>query len=166
MRAVLAITINLVLIALLFLYQSHAYAAILLGVSLLTWFFYFLWRRQNLVEQRVTDKIRGQNILMPIEHVMFRARESSGYSQTSGMGFIVLTDTFLYFELVLLDMIITIPLSNLVGAEFVYRLKGVSPGRKMLRIIFNNENGELDSIAINVKDMEGWRKAITNIANS
>jgi len=82
MRAVLAITINLVLIALLFLYQSHAYAAILLGVSLLTWFFYFLWRRQNLVEQRVTDKIRGQNILMPIEHVMFRARESSGYSQT------------------------------------------------------------------------------------
>jgi len=63
-------------------------------------------------------------------------------------------------------MIISIPLSNLVGAEFVYRLKGVSPGRKMLRIIFNNENGELDSIAINVKDMEGWRKAITHIANS
>lgn len=164
-KLILAIAANLLLLGLIFLYQSHMYAAIFLGVSLLVWFFYFLWRRQNLVKKRVADKIKGQEIVMPIEHVMFRARELSGYSQTRGMGFIVLTQAFLYFEFVLLDMIIEIPASKLTGAEFVYRLKGVSPVRKMLRILFNNEQGEPDSIALHVKDMERWKSAVINICS-
>ncbi len=101
---------------------------------------------------------------MPVEHIMFRAVESSGYSQTSGMGYIALTERYLYFELVLLDLVITVPTGKLCGAEFVRRLKGVSPVRKMLRIMFVNENGEDDSIAINVKDMEQWKRVISQIS--
>lgn len=95
---------------------------------------------------------------------MFRAVESSGYSQTSGMGYIALTEEYLVFELVLLDLVITVPTNKLCGAEFVRRLKGVSPIRKMLRIMFVNESGEDDSIAINVKNMEQWKSVISKIS--
>jgi len=153
-RITLALAINVLLFALTFLFMSHMYIAILIGISLLVWFFYFLWRRQQLVLERIEGKIKGQKVIMPTEHIMFRAVESSGYSQTSGMGYIALTENFLCFELILLDLVITVPTSRLQGAEFVRRLKGVSPIRKMLRIMFTNKNGEDDSIAVNVKEME------------
>ena len=108
-------------------------------------------------------KNKGQKVIMPTEHIMFRAVESSGYSQTSGMGYLALTENYLYFELILLDLVITVPTIKLQGAEFVCRLKGVSPIRKMLRIMFTNENGEDDSIAVNVKEMEHWKNAISDI---
>lgn len=161
MRLLLALSINVILLAITFLYMSHMYIGIALGVSLFFWFFWFLWRRQNLVMERVESKISGQKIIMPTEHIMFRAVESSGYSQTSGMGYIALTEEYLFFELVLLDLVITVPTNKLCGAEFVRRLKGVSPIRKMLRIMFVNENGEDDSLAINVKDMEKWKSVIS-----
>lgn len=163
MKTTLALSINALLLALTFLFMSHMYIAILVGVSLLVWFFYFLWRRQQLVMARIEGKIKGQKVIMPTEHIMFRAVESSGYSQTSGMGYIALTQDCLYFELALLDLVITVPTTKLQGAEFVRRLKGVSPIRKMLRIMFINENGDDDSIAINVKDMEHWKNTISDI---
>ncbi|WP_028865650.1 hypothetical protein [Psychromonas aquimarina] len=166
MRVILAVALNILLLALTFLFMSHMYIAILIGISLLIWFFYFLWRRQKLVMARVEEKIRGQKLIMPVEHIMFRAVESSGYSQTSGMGYIALTENYLYFELVLLDLVITVPAAKLRGAEFVRRLKGVSPLKKMLRIIFINENGEEDSIAINVKEMEHWKNAVSGICEN
>ena len=162
-RIKLALIINVLLLALTFLFVSHLYIAIFLGTSLLVWFFYFLWQRQQLMLARVERKIKGQNVIMPTEHIRFRAVESSGYSQASGMGYIAITENFLFFELVVLDLTITVPTSRIQGAEFVYRLKGVSPGKKMLRIMFVNENGEDDSIAINVKEMEHWRNTIENI---
>lgn len=163
MKLTLALTINVLLIALTFLFVSHLYIAILAGVSLFVWFFYFLWRRQQLTRKRVEKNIEGQNVIMPVEHMMFRAVESSGYSQTSGMGYMALTENSLYFELVVLDLAITVPTSMLRGAEFVRRLKGVSPVRRMLRIMFVNEEGEEDSIAVNVKEMERWKNAIMDI---
>ncbi len=163
MRLLLALSINVLLLALMFLYISHMNLAILVGISLIVWFFWFLWHRQKLVMERVEGKIKGQKIIMPTEHIMFRAVESSGYSQTSGMGYIALTEKVLYFELILLDLVITVPTDRLHGSEFVNRLKGVSPVRKMLRIMFTNESGEEDSIAINVKDMEKWKHAIADI---
>ena len=77
---------------------------------------------------------------------------------------IALTEKCLYFELILLDLVITVPVPMLKGAEFVKRLKGVSPGRKMLRIIYTNKQGEDDSIAINVKDMARWREVISEVS--
>ena len=122
MRVVLALSINALFMVLMFLYMSHMYIAILISVSLVAWFFYFLWRRQNLVQERTKEKIKGQTVLIPTEHIRFRALESSGYSQTDGMGYIALTESFLYFELALLDLAIFVPTDRLKGAEFVTRL--------------------------------------------
>lgn len=163
LRTFLALAINIFILALTFLFMSHSYVAALIGLSLLLWFFYFLWKRQNLVKERVEQKTKGQKVILPTEHIRFRAVESSGYSQADGMGYIALTEEYLYFELVLIDLVITVPTAMLKGAEFVKRLKGMSPGRKMLRIMYINQQGEDDSIAINVKDMEHWKKAILDI---
>ena len=121
-------------------------------------------RRQKIVRKLIEEKIQGQTVIMPTEHVIFRAVESSEYSQTRGMGFIALTEEFLYFELVLLKLEITVPTNKLKGAERVGQLKGVSPGRNMLLIKFTNEKGKDDSMAINVIDKDQWIKAITKVS--
>ncbi len=163
MKALLAISINLTAIALLFLFQIAMAASILIGLSLLGWFFYYLWQRQNLVQQRLNITIDGHKIIQPMEHVMFRAQASAGYSQTSGMGYLVLTDQGLYFELALLDLVICVPNNNLTSAEYVYRLKGVSPGQKMLQISYLDANGEPDAIAVTMENMDLWLEAIISV---
>lgn len=164
MKIILALSINIVLLALTFLFLNYASIAIVISVSLLVWFFYYLWKRQNQVMERIVQKISGQQIIMPAEHIVFRAVESSGYSQSSGMGYMALTEKCLYFELILLDLVITVPTPMLKGAEFVKRLKGVSPAKKMLRIMYTNQQGVDDSIAINVKDMARWREVISEVS--
>ena len=89
MKIILALSINIVLLALTFLFLNYASIAIVISVSLLVWFFYYLWKRQNQVMERVAQKIRVQKIIMPTEHIMFRVVESSEYSQSSGMGYSV-----------------------------------------------------------------------------
>lgn len=163
MKLLLALAINITLLALMFLYFANIYLGIAFGISLLGWFFYFLWKRQNLVERRVKERVKEQQIIMPVEHVMLRAIESSGYSQSSGMGYLVLTKTFLHFDFVLLELTLTVPVEDIKGADFIYRLKGVSPGRKMLQIKFVNEKREKDSIALHVKDLDTWKKTINRL---
>ncbi|MCJ8331469.1 MAG: hypothetical protein HRT89_11605 [Lentisphaeria bacterium] len=166
MRLVLALTINAMLLALTFLFMNHLTIAIVVAISLIVWFFCFLWRRQKLVEARIEEKIAGQKVIMPVEHIELRAVESSGYSQTKGMGYIALTEDYLYFELALLNLEITVPTTKLRGVEIVHRLKGVSSVRKMLLIKFTNEKDEDDSIAINVKDMDQWENTIVTICGT
>lgn len=166
MRLLLALSINIALVGLFFLYFSHALVATLLTVSLFVWFFYFLWRRQNAVLERIQKKSGGERIILPIEHIRFRAVESAGYSQADGMGYIVLTEEHLHFELILMDLVISVPTFRLRGAEFVRRLKGVSPARQMLRILYLDEKGNKDSIAINVEDMELWKNTILDIVKA
>ena len=144
--------------------MNYVYVAILIGVSVIAGFFYFMSRRKKIVRKLIEEKIQGQTVIMPTEHVIFRAVESSEYSQTRGMGFIALTEEFLYFELVLLKLEITVPTNKLKGAERVGQLKGVSPGRNMLLIKFTNEKGKDDSMAINVIDKDQWIKAITKVS--
>ncbi len=161
MVTILALAINLIFIALFFLYLTSAKViAVFMGVSLIAWFFYFLWKRQNLVEQRIKEKIVDQTIVQPLERVFFRAQESYGYPQTSGMGYMVLTEQALYFELVLLDRSLVIPRSKITDVDTVYRLLGVSPGRLMLKISFTDESGQPDAIAVTMPDMDTWARAL------
>ncbi len=72
MMTILALAINLIFIALFFLYLTSAKViAVFIGVSLIAWFFYFLWKRQNFVEQRIKEKIADQTIVKPLERVFF-----------------------------------------------------------------------------------------------
>lgn len=93
MKTFLAISINILLLGLTFLFMDYVYVAVLIGVSLIIRFFYFLSKRQNLVKNRIDQKIREEKLLLPIEHIMFRAVESSGFSLVSGMGYIALIES-------------------------------------------------------------------------
>jgi len=160
MHTLLAITINLVALLLFFIYLNFKAVGILLIVSVVVWFFVFLWRKQQEVEQNFQRRFAGKKILKLEKHAHFRAHESSGYSQVSGQGYFVLTDKILYFEMVLMKKVIEIPLSAITNVEFTYRLLGVSPARKMLRVQYVDAKGRRDSIALTLKDREGWQRAI------
>ena len=90
----------------------------------------------------------------------FRAQESHGYSQAQGMGYLVLTDDELCFDMVLLDRPLVIPNSSITGVTQTNRLLGVNPGRAMLKVEFKGSDGNPDSIAVTVKELEAWKKAI------
>jgi hypothetical protein len=93
----------------------------------------------------------------------FRAQESHGYSQAEGKGYLVLTDDELYFDMVLLSKVLSIPVASIIKVGQTNRLLGVNPGRPMLKVEFEDSNGNNDSIALNVKELEMWKKEITAV---
>ncbi len=157
----LALAINSSAIILFLIYMKHTYAGIITGVSAIIWFFVFLKKKQDELELKFQNRFFGKNIRYLDKCAVFRAQESYGYSQSQGKGYLVLTDDELYFEMVLLSKVLSISAASIIGVGQTNRLLGVNPGRPMLKVEFKDSNGKNDAIALNVKELEMWKKAIT-----
>ena len=73
----------------------------------------------------------------------------------------VLTDDELYFEMALLSKVLSIPTASIIRVGQTNRLLGVNPGRPMLKVEFEDSNGNNDSIALSVKELDMWKQVIT-----
>jgi hypothetical protein len=143
--------------------MNHTYIGIIIGVSAIVWFFVFLKKKQDKLEVNFQKRFSGKNIKYLDKCAVFRAQESHGYSQSEGKGHLVLTDDELYFEMVLLNKVLSISASSIIKVGQTNRLLGVNPGRPMLKVEFKDRNGKNDSIALSVKELEKWKRAITAI---
>ncbi len=148
--------INLALIAVFAVFLRFTIAGVLLGVSLLVWLFIFLKRRQDAAEARFAERFSDQPTRRIEKHAHFRAQLSHGYSQASGQCYLVLTDEMLHVDMTLIDRRIDIPLQDITDISEVWRLKGVSPARKMLRIDYRDHEGNADAIAFTLPERERW----------
>lgn len=83
--------------------------------------------------------------------------------QIRGNGIFILTEKELYFELYLLKIIITIPINQISKIETPRSHLGKSKLKKLLKIIYTNQNQEKDSIAWLVKQLPSWLENIQNI---
>jgi hypothetical protein len=122
-----------------------------------------LKKKQDKLELNFQKRFSGKNIRYLDKVAVFRAQESHGYSQSEGKGYLVLTDDELYFEMVLLNKVLSIPASSIIKVGQTNRLLGVNPGRPMLKVEFKDRNRKNDSIALSVKELEKWKRAITAI---
>lgn len=135
----------------------------LIGLGIVIWFFVWLKKKQDRLEDIFQKRFRGKEILIVDKAVVFRAQRSRGYSQISGKGYLVLTQSELYFHMVMIEMIIAIPITAITQVDQGARLLGTNPGRSMLLVDYRDEEGELDTIAMNVKDLSLWIQKIQQL---
>ena len=138
----------------------------IITVFIVTIFFVFLKRRQNEVEASFQKRFAGKKIRFIDKYALYIASESNGYSHFRGAGYLVLTEDELYFERQLNRKKVTIPIDSIVKAEQTRRLAGQSPGRMMLKVVFETPDGEQDAIAWRVKKLEQWIKEISMMARN
>ena len=161
----LALTINSAALIWAFIFFKYMYVGIILAVSAIIWFFVFLKKRQDEQEVNFRKRFSGKNIRYLDKHAVFKAQESHGYSQTQGMGYLVLTDDELYFEMGLLKKVLSISAASITKVGQTKRLRGVGTLRAMLKVEFEDHNGINDAIALYVKELESWKKAIQEVMN-
>jgi hypothetical protein len=139
------------------------WSLITIAVICIVIFFIFLKKKQDELKESFQKRFTGQKILYMDKYARIIAQESRGFSQTSGMGYLVLTSQELYFKLQLMHMEISIPISSLLSVGETRRMGGKNPLRTMLKVDFNTIDGKEDAIALIVKDLPRWKVEISNI---
>ena len=130
-------------------------------VGIVVIFFVFLKRKQDEVEASFQKRFSGKKIQFMDKYALYVARQSDGYSHFRGNGYLVLTEDELYFERQLDRKIIIIPIGAIVRVERTRRLGGQSPGKMMLKVVFEKQDGEQDAIAWKVKKLDQWIEEIS-----
>ena len=135
-------------------------------VGIVVVLFALLKRRQDAVKASIQKRFSGKNIQAMDKYALYVARQSGGYSHLRGTGYLVLTEDELYFERVLGREAIVIPIDSIVKVESTKRLGGQSPGRMMLKVVFETQDGEQDAIAWKVKELEQWIGEISTVVRN
>ena len=157
----LALFINGAAVIWVLIFLEYTYLGIVIGVSALVWFFVFLKKKQDALEENFQKKYADKKIRYLDKKAVLKAQESNGYSQTQGMGYLVLTDDTLDFEMSLFNKAVSISVGAIVAVEPVKRLLGVSTVTPMLKVQFKDHHGNMDAIALSVNALDTWKNEIT-----
>jgi len=162
----LALTINIVALTWAFIFMKFSNLGIALAVCAIVWFFVYLKKRQDLLEANFQEKYSGKNIRYLDKHAVLKAQKSRGYSQIQGMGYLVLTDHELVFDMQLLDNSITISTDSIKRVGKTKRLLGVGHVLWMLLIEYTEPGGDEDALALRVKELETWQDQIRAVMSA
>lgn len=146
-----------------FLAATYLYVGIVTGTIAVVWFFVSLKRKQDAVEQNFQRLFGHKDVLRLEKHATFKGQRSHGFSQAQGGGYLVLTNDELYFEMGLLDKVLSIPAGNITGVDQGTRMLGVGTVRPMLKVEFTDDQGEMDEIVLMVKELSEWKQAIARV---
>jgi hypothetical protein len=87
--------------------------------------------------------------------------ESAGPWQVRGNGTLVLTDEELMFAQWVPNRLLRIKRRSIVEVKTTRSHLGKTVGRQLLKVVWTAELGEQDSIALWVKDLDGWLEALS-----
>jgi len=139
--------------------------AIALSVAGLIAAFIWLARIQATRKKELLNKFEGKNILKIASNANFFGQQSMGYSQIRGNGVLLLTADELYFEMLIPKRSFSIRISSILSIETPRSFLGKSKGRKLLKVVFKDENQKEDSMAWMVVDLAGWQEKLESILN-
>jgi hypothetical protein len=101
------------------------------------------------------------------DRIIYFSREVNFFGQKSedglnirGSGSLLLTPDQLHFKKWLPDQDLIIPLEDIINVERVDSFMGKSKNKTLLKIDFNNENGEIDSAAWLLDNMHNWENVL------
>ena len=86
--------------------------------------------------------------------------ESAGPWQVRGNGSLALTEEELLFAQWVPNRTVRIPRSSILEVTTARSRLGKTMGRKLLKVVWTDERGERDSIALWVEDLDGWLLAL------
>lgn len=90
----------------------------------------------------------------------FFGQESRGVTQMRGNGTLILTDTELIFEQWMTNNVFRISLRTIQGIENPTSFLGKSRFAPLLKVVYTNDQGVNDSMAWQVRDLNGWMQQI------
>ncbi len=106
------------------------------------------------------------------DRIIYFSREVNFFGQKSedglnirGSGSLLLTPDQLHFKKWLPDQDLIIPLEDIINVERVDSFMGKSKNKTLLKIDFNNENGEIDSAAWLLDNMHNWENVLKDYIN-
>jgi len=86
--------------------------------------------------------------------------ESAGKAQVRGNGNLALTADELIFAQWIPNRVTRIPRPSILEVTTTRSHLGKTMGRKLLKVAWTNERAETDSIALWVRDLDGWLAAL------
>ena len=141
-------------------------ALVLIGILIFVFMIVILSVARKLQAKRTTEalkKFAGKKVLGVKSNANFFGQESLGYAQLRGNGVLVITEDELYFEMWYPKKEFHIPLSSILSIETPKSYLGRTRFHPLLKVIFQNERGEKDSMACLVKNVHGCKEKLEEI---
>lgn len=111
----------------------------------------------------VVSQFKGKTIHGVTSSANFFGQQSKGAAQARGNGVLVLVDDELYFQMWAPKRELRIPFTALRGVEQVKSFLGKTKFVPLLKVDFENDQGEADAAAWLVKDLPQWKSGLEKI---
>lgn len=113
------------------------------------------------LSRRARKHLQGLDVLREEEGANSLGIESAGKTQVRGNGNLALTADELIFAQWVPNRVTRIPRTSILEVRTAKSHLGKWVGRTLLKVAWTNERGEPDSIALVVRDLDGWLAALT-----
>lgn len=115
--------------------------------------------------KEILDKFQGKNIVISSNNANFFGQQSHKSLQMRGNGVLLLTHYDLFFEMWVPKKVLQIPTSSILKVEITKSFLHKSVFRKLLKVSFQNENGEDDAAAWWVTSLNSWIEELEKVKN-
>jgi len=135
---------------------------ILVLITIVVFAVFIILIRNMIVKRKkeIIEKFKDKEILLISSNANYFGTETLKSFQVRGNVFLILTKDELFFQPWTSKKEISIPLSNLRSAETVKSFLGKTVYAPLLKVNFQNEHNDSDSIGFLVKNLHQWIKTI------
>ena len=113
----------------------------------------------------ILDKFKDKSIILSSDNANFFGQQSRKSTQVRGNGVLILSAEDLYFEMWIPKKILQIPISSVLNIEITKSFLHKSAFRKLLKLIFTNQEGEEDAAAWWVTSLDKWIEELEKVKN-
>ncbi|MCE7747011.1 MAG: hypothetical protein GPJ51_01335 [Candidatus Heimdallarchaeota archaeon] len=111
----------------------------------------------------ILENMRDQSILLGPISANNYGQESKGKGQARGMGLLFLTEKEVYFGMYVPKKDFHIPIDHIHGISTPKWHLGKTKSKPLLKLTFTNNEGEPDSLAWQVKDLDLWVNTLKDL---
>ncbi|MFX1558538.1 MAG: hypothetical protein ACFFC9_14895 [Promethearchaeota archaeon] len=115
--------------------------------------------------RKIKERFYKQDILLMDETANFFGQESLGSWKIRGNGVLLLTKNELFFEMWKPRKQIAIPIDSISQIENPRSFLGKSVFKPLLKVIFENKDAKIDSIAWYVKNLNEWNEKLFKLTS-
>lgn len=113
--------------------------------------------------KEIHEKFKSKNVLLIDDTSNFFGLESLGAWKVRGNGVLLLTEKELFFGMWKPKKELLIPIESIIKVTNPKSHLQRSAFRPLLKVIFKNENGDIDSAAWFVQKLDMWNDVFNNL---
>ena len=111
----------------------------------------------------ILDKFKDKSIILSANNANFFGQQSHKSTQVRGNGVLILTVEDLYFEMWVPKKNFRIPINSILKIEITKSFLRKSIFRKLLKVVFTNQESEEDAAAWWVTSLDKWIEELEKV---